>query len=296
MIDIKLRANSKIGDFMNRNRESFFTRIKKYNGNPIDEYNKIRQFLTMRCYFDNSIFCILSDDFQFSNLLRGYFINFEDCLMKTTQILEIHKNEIYQNLDACIKETLLEDFLSFCEIIIHLLFCTYNHSGKSFQNNVQFNKNAFVQLIEMIKISLKSMNYDIALINEETYEFIAYKSNEDAEIVADQSPESLKIAIFKYLHTIDSDIDEKEIRLHNIIDFLEPISSSSSAPPIIRKIREYFQLLRHPVTKKEDKNYEWYFNNKKEYLDAIFNMCIFLKEYDITQQNIKHFEKLKQNK
>ncbi len=103
----------------------------------------------------------------------------------------------------------------------------------------------------------------------------------------------MRETIINYLATRNNDIEEKEIRLRTIIDKLEILLNKYSSLSAISKVKEYAQLFRHPEDKKENPKYKWFFKDKNKYLDEIFMMCIFVKEYDITKNNIKKYEELK---
>lgn len=278
---------------MSIEHKSIFLKVKEYKGDPITEYNKICKFLQKDCYYSHSLYSLLECNFQCSLLLRPNYVDFEDCLNDCVSNLNTYSESVFEYLDENTQESLLDDFLTYCEIIIHMQLVAYNNDVKDLLHNSNFDKEIYLQLTDLIKTSLKSMNHDIKVCNEETSECVAIKCNAEAEAVAEQSPLNLKKAIIYYLGARDADITEKENRLHKIIDLLEPILRTYKELEAVKKVEEYVQLIRHPETKKDDIQYKWFFNNKEEYIDSIFLMCIFVKEYDITKQTIKKFESLK---
>ncbi|MDD4157407.1 MAG: hypothetical protein PHY08_12630, partial [Candidatus Cloacimonetes bacterium] len=278
---------------MSINHKSIFLKVKEYNGNPIDEYNKISSFLNKKCYYNYSIYSLLNDNFQCSTLLRINYIDFDNCLNSVIKNLDVYADSDFSYLEEGTQEILLDDFLTYCELITHIYFVTYNNYIKRIWDDTHFDKNIYIQLIDLIKASLKSMNHDIKMIDDDTSEVLAIKCNPEAESVAEQSPTSLKEAIIYYLGSRDNDLEEKENRLHKIIDLLEPILKKYKELDAVKKVEEYVQLIRHSELKKNEENYKWFFENKGDYIDDIFMMCIFVKEYEITKTNIKKFESLK---
>ncbi len=277
---------------MSHNRKSVFLKIKEYKGNPIDEYNKISQFIKKQRF--QSIYLIedtFSEYFKYCELLSSTYGDFKSCVLNHTRNLFKYKDKSFESIDAATQEILLNEFLDYCEILIYIQFTV--HSRVVFYN---FDSQVYSQLYELIKTSLKSMNYEIKLTNEDTNEVVVIKSNPEAEAVAAQSPQDLKEAIIYYLGSRDIDVAEKEVRLRTIIDKLEPLLEKYKTQSLIKKVREYIQLFRHPEMKKADPQYMWFYDDKSKYLDDIFMMCIFIKEYDITNNTISEFSELKKSK
>ncbi|MCR5308421.1 MAG: hypothetical protein K6E24_05455, partial [bacterium] len=177
-----------------------------------------------------------------------------------------------------------------------LYFVTYKYYlySERIWNDRNFDKDTYLQFIDIIKTSLKSINHDYKVIEEDNYEIVVFKNNPDAECVAEKSPKKLKDAIYYYLGTKDSEVEEKENRLHIIIDLIEPLLKKyKNENNLISKTEEYVQLIRHPEIKKNESQYKWFFNDKKAYLDELFMLCVFVKEYDLSKDTIKEFEGLK---
>ncbi len=281
------------GAKMSLEHKSIFLKLKEYKSNPISEYNKICKFLKKKCYYNYSIYEFLEQNFQYSPLLSAYYIDLENCLKSNNKNLLTNCNKPFETFDENTQELLLDEFLSFCEILMHLQFVTYKVNEDKFEVGNYLNVGIYYQLQSLIKTSLGSICHDIVMVNSETYECKAFKSNAEGEAVAAYSPSDLREAIIYYLGTSDHNIQEKEIRLHCIIDLLEPILQERKELKIIGQIAEYLQLFRHPEVKKEEKKYQWYFNNKEKYIDEIFMMCMFLKEYEITKETLTKFNNLK---
>jgi len=161
------------------------------------------------------------------------------------------------------------------------------------QLNYYLEKDTFIQFLEIISTSLKSMNFKIEIVNEEIGDVKIIKDNPEAECVAKQSPKNIREAIIDYLGSRDSDSKEKEKSLHHLIDMLELTLEKYENADIVNKVKEYVQLVRHPEKKKEQKEYAWYFKDKTSYFDLIFSMCIFVQEYSLTKDSIEKFGSLK---
>lgn len=277
---------------MSNNRKSIFLKVKDYKGNPIDEYNKISQFIKkQKCASYHSFEDAFIEYYKYCELLSGTYIDFKSCILNHTSNLLKYKEYSFNLLDKTKQDILLNEFLDYCEIIVYVQFNVL----PKVVNLYGFDRQAYSQLFGLIKTSLKSMNYEIEFINEDTNEVVVTKSNPEAEAVAAQSPKDLKEAIIYYLGTRDTNLDEKEIRLRTIIDKLEPLLEKYKTQPLIKKVREYLQLFRHPEMKKSDPQYMWFYYDKSKYLDDIFMMCIFIKEYDITKNTISEFSELKKS-
>ena len=279
--------------------KSIFAKVKEYKGNPIDEYNKIKSFLKNKCCYSNeSIYSLLSNNFKKCELLRGNYTDLYSCLSDVNKTLELYKTSVFSYLDEKIQDELMDSFLIYCEVVTYVYLITWEYYVKAndLYNSSYFDRSIYKQLLEIIKSSLKSMNHDIRVIDENTFETLAFKCNPDAECVAEKSPSNLKEAIYYYLGTKDSNIEEKQNKLHIIIDLIEPLLKKYKKEcNVISRVEEYVQLIRHPELKKEETQYGWFFKDKNSYLDDMFMLCVFVKEYDISKSTIREFEELKKN-
>ena len=276
--------------------KSIFAKVKDYKGNPIDEYNKIESFIkTKPCFYHHTIYDMLKSNFQNCKLLRATFIDLDDCLNSINNSLETYKTSLFEYLDESLQDELLDSFLLYSEIIVCVYFVTYKYYIRSsgILNSRHFDNQLFTQLIEMLKNSLKSMNHDFKVIDKIDYEVVAFKCNPEAECVAEKSPQNLKDAIYYYLGVKEKDIDEKQNRLHVIINLTEPLLKKYKDNKLVSKVQEYVQLIRHPEIKKKENMYKWFYEDKSSYLDELFMLCIFVKEYDISNQTIAEFENTK---
>ena len=281
---------------MSITHKTIFDKVKGYKGNPIDEYNKIEAFIkTKKCYYHDTIYDLLETNFQKCKLLRANYIDLNDCLFGITKTLERYKSCKYDYLENDIQDKLLDSFLTYCEVVVCVYFVTLKYY--LYQTRVwderEFDKDTYKQLNDIIKNSLKSINHDYKMMDDDNFEIAVFKCNPEAEFVAEQSPTKLKDAIYYYLGTKSSDVDLKENYLHIIIDQIEPLLKKYKDSNLVLKVEEYVQLIRHPEMKIDEKQYEWYFANKSVYLDELFMLCIFVKEYDVTKGTIKKFDALK---
>ena len=273
-------------------RKSIYLKLTEYQGNPIDEYKKISSFISSQSFVRNwSVYNLLSAIFRHCIFLRSHYTDFDHCVSSNTKNLNKYIMMDFETLPEEIQFVLLDEFLTYCEIIMYVHFTTYKFYLRP--KDIPFDEAIYLQLSELIKTSLKSINHDIKVVDEEFGQVIVIKSHPEAEAVAAQSPKDLREAIINYLATRNNDIEEKEIRLRTIIDKLEILLNKYSSLSAISKVKEYAQLFRHPEDKKENPEYKWFFKDKNKYLDEIFMMCIFVKEYDITKNNIKKYEELK---
>lgn len=279
--------------------KSIFSKVKDYKGNPITEFIKIQSFLNNKtCYYNDTIYTFLADNFKKCTLLRGNFIDLNNCLYEIMFKLNEHNAFEYDDLDEEIQNDIFDAFLTYCEVIayVHGITWKYYVEPNELFENGNFDSDTFLQVLDLIKISLKSMNHDIKMINKKTLEMLAYKCNPEAEIIAEQSPNNLKEAIYFYLGTKQNDIKEKQNRLHMIIDLIEPLLKKyKKSTNLISKIEEYVQLIRHPEMKKKEPQYEWFYDETlfQDYLDQIFSLCLLVKEFDVANQITKDFEEKK---
>lgn len=272
---------------MNNQHISIFTKIKENesNTNPIKEYIKIKSFLKENSFMND----ILEKSFVDSKKLRASYVDLDKCLKPITTILDNFtiSKKIYEQNSIANNEIILDTFLNYCEIIIHL----YNLSKNIYQKNDIFEYNKYLQFYELIENSLLNLDYAIEETNQD---ILLVKNNLEARAIAYQAPIDLKEAILHYLSIKDQNIKDKELWLHQIIDQLEPLIKIYRNLRIIDDLTEYLQLLRHPEEKKKENQYKWYYDNKNLYFDKIFNMCLFVKEYDLTKTTLDEFKKLKQ--
>lgn len=273
--------------------KSIFVIIKDYNSNPVAEYTKLLSFLSNKTCYEYygsfSVFDLFRDYFGYCESLRPIYEDFDDCLNKNISMLNDYK-EVYDfnSIDEKIQENLLDEFLTFCEIV----GCMFKVITKTFVkfhlHDRDFNQKIFEQAIEMLNTSLKSINYALS-DNDENDEVEVIKINPIAEYVASQAKPNLREAIVAYLGARDSDPFDKESKLHLIIDLIEPILAKYHTQESIGKVKEFVQLIRHPEIYKEKKEYNWFFEDKSKYLDDIFDMCIFVVQFANSKVTITKF-------
>ena len=271
--------------------KSIFLQINEFKTDPISEFNKIESFIEdTYCASNIRIIHLLNDIFPYSKILSSNFISFINCAETITNSLSIHKNDDFKKLDASTQELILEQYLNFSEILLSLFYTfiyeVKNHSHRNFYENI------LKQFENLIITSLSKLGYNSELINKIDYETRVFKKNEEAEMVAAQSSKNIKDTIIAYLSTRDNDIDGKNNELHNLIDLLEPTFSKYN-DGIVKEIREYAQLLRHPVKNNERDEYKWFYEDKGKYIDKIFSMCIFAQHYELTKEDLKSFKEYK---
>lgn len=277
---------------MEKEHKSIFTRIKEYKGNPIDEYKKISVFLSKKCYYGDTIFDIFDKCFKYSKLLSPNFVDLEYCLESYEDLLDRYSYDDYLKLEKNIQDDLLDAFLTYCEIILCMYYVTFYSYliPKNIIPSSNFDKEIFAQLLSIITNSLKSMNYKIKVEDENNGQVQIIKNNPWAEMIASESPNDISQAIIFYLGARDKDIEEKESRLHNLIDLLEPTFKKYNGVEVVGKIKQYVQLIRHPKEKVNEQQYKWFFDNKSDYLDKLFSMCVFVQSYSINRELVNEFE------
>lgn len=273
-----------------------------YKTNPISEYNKIIKILNKDfCNFlkldftGSSIYSLkelFSEAFKKSEILSTHYVDFENCLSEITTNINKNINNNFDNLAVDIKDKLFDEYFNFCEIIFHMISivdCQFNESEK---DEIEWDQDLINQINGMINNALKSMNYKI--IKTESNIFNVIKIDLNAEIVAAQSDKSIKETILLYLATRDNKIEDKKSYLLKLINLLEPVFKQYNNEPI-SSVKEYAQLLRHPVMKKTENKYKWFYENECEYLDKLFSMCLFVQHYAITKNTLKDFNQRKNN-
>ncbi len=277
---------------MGKEHKSIFTRIKEYKGNPIEEYCKISDVLCKTCYHRDTFYDIFDKCFKYSKLLSPNFVDLDNCLESYESLLDTHSDEEYAKLEQNTQDDILDAFLTFCEIILCMYYVTYYSylipEGIIYYSD--FDKKNFDRLLSIMTNSLKSMNYKIKIEDKKNGEVQIIKDNLLAEMVASESPKDISQAIMSYLGTRDKDIKGKESRLHDLIDLLEPTLKKFSSVEMVGKIKQYVQLIRHPKEKEGDPQYQWFFNNKSDYLDKLFSMCVFVQSYSINKELVNEFE------
>jgi hypothetical protein len=152
------------------------------------------------------------------------------------------------------------------------------------------NNEALSQFYEMLQTSLKSMNYElIPLDDDEKVE--VKKIDPGAEHTASISEPTIKNVIIKYLGIRDRDLPGKVTTVHCFVDLLEPTLKKYQTDSMVGKIKMFLQVIRHPEIKKAEKGWEWYFQNEANYIDDVFEMCIFVQNYRLTKDIISNFTK-----
>lgn len=273
--------------------KSIFLSINDYNSDPITEINKIDRVLQKECGYYTTIYNLLNQSFVRSKLLRSRFVNLDDCIDSLIYNISHNYNRYdFERLDSNIQNIIFNEFFNYCEVIFHLLLLAYKYEKI---NTRDFDENVFSQAIDVIKISLKSLNHQIVCLNEKEFLFEVIKIDPESEMVAAQSEPSIKQAILHYLGSRDNDIKDKENRLHQLIDLLEPSFDKYKNDNTVKDIKEYIQMVRHPEIYKAKKEYAWFFKDKKEYLDRLFSLCVYMQQFVISKETLKEFKQLKKD-
>lgn len=273
--------------------KSIFLSINDYKSDPITEIKKIDKVLQKECGYYTTIYSFLKQSFVQSKVLRSRFVDLDDCVDSLIYNISHNYNcYCFETLDSNTQTIIFNEFFNYCEVIFHLLFLAYKYKKKYIND---FDENVYLQAIDVINVSLKSLNHKIIYLDEKEYLFEVIKIDPESEIVAAQSENTIKQAILHYLGARDNNIKEKENRLLQLIVLLEPNIKKFKNESSISKVSEYVQLIRHSEEKKKEKEYQWYYDNKEKYLDYIFAMCIYAQHYFITKDVINTFEKLKTN-
>lgn len=275
--------------------KSIFERLEKNYSNPLDEYIKISSFISEKeCFYSDSIYLCFYKLFPYCEPLRKHYSNLSECIQENLGILANYHygvgNDIYEGFDHEIKEEILDSFLTYIEIISCIL-CVFKKYYPSVFGSAHINKPNLNQLEEMIDESLRSINYKIEEKNPNNVVII--KSDPISEQVAEQSSPNMKVAFLNYLSIRNGDIKGKEKALHDIIDLLEPDFKKFENTSIINSVKEYAQIIRHPEIKKNQKEYEWFVDNKNLYLDQLFTLCVFTQQYVLSKSIIDSFSEEK---
>ena len=276
-------------------RKSIFERLEQRFSNPLDEYVKISSFLRQKaCYYSHTINECFSTLFSYCNILRKHYTDFEDCISKNIGILEHYfsyiGNETFNGFNDSSKEDILDSFLTYLEII-ECMLCVFDEYADEIWDSSYIDESIINQAKEMIDESLKSINYKI---EEKSTSFVKIiKIDPVSEYVAQQSEPNMKTAIMNYLAVRDNNIEEKERSLHDLIDLLEPSFKKFKTVEIINKASEFSQVIRHPEIKKDEKEYQWFFKNKRKFLDELFSLCIFTQQYVLNKRIAESLESKK---
>lgn len=279
--------------------KSIFEKIKKYSSNPIDEYNKIIDFIYKQNVDDCfSLHNLLKESYAYCSDLNSVFPTFDACIDENCSNITEYESpakSYYESIADSQKELLLDEFLTFSQVVLTIVrYYKANRDDFLFKHflNVLKNENGISQLVNLITTSLKCFNYK-AIANKKDLNVELILDNPIAEAVADASPTNISDSIIGFLGSRDT--KTKERFLHDFIDLLEPSLKELSDLAIVKKIRGYVQLVRHPETKATEKQYEWFSNNKKKYLDELFMLCLFVQEYSLAKQTLKEFDINKAN-
>lgn len=204
------------------------------------------------------------------------------------------------------EEKTIDEFLSFCEILAHMKAVVEATCFEEIMQSDDFDNDLWNQFSDMLQSSLKSIGYELKEMDEEKHEFEAIKINSEAESVAARSPKGIRKLVFEYLGTRDKDEKTKERVLLDLINELAPALKSynkndENVAKRVKKVGEYLQLMRHPAENREKEKNSWFYGNEELYLDDLFNLCIFVQNYELTKKTIEKFQSLedetcKQNK
>lgn len=275
-------------------RKPIFSQLDEYKGDPLTEYCKIDQLITRKpSIYSNSLSDVFDACFTLSQKMRGYYVDYDDCIKRNTKQLSENRKNIYANLPSDTQSAVTKEFLNYCEIIVNLQAISCLPTSYYKRRLFHLEDEAYYQLAEMIQNSLRSIGYGLVKQNEGGANvFVVVKTNPEAECVAKAAPKTIRAAIYEYLGSRDGDLEAKETALHHLVDHLEPTLKKYQTVDFIGKIKKYSQLIRHPDTKQEEKAYLWFTKDKEEHLDELFDMCIFVESYVQTKENLKKFADL----
>lgn len=276
--------------------KSIFDKLKDYKSNPIDEFNKIRDYVENLClYYDVKLFSYLRVAYKYCDEFRSVFPELDDLLdsnCSTISNIQSHGKKYDEYFNDIQKESLLDEYLTYCQVLLILIFAFKSNKQEitGYLMDIDTDNSETDYCLSLISNSLKSFGYKYVKSSDScNVEIIS--DNPIGESVAAMSSNTISDVIYSYLGT--RDVKAKETYLHNFIDLIEPLIKKYSEQSMVKKIRQYVQLVRHPETKKEQKEYRWYFSDKKQYLDDLFMMCLFIQQYDISNNIVCEFDRKK---
>lgn len=278
--------------------KSIFSQLAEYKSDTLTEYCKIDQLIAMRCgIYAESLSNVFEAIFSLSIRMRGYYVNYDDCIKRNTNQLSKNRKNIYADLPCETQCAVTEEFLKYCEIIAHLIAVLCLPNNQSIVSRYYLNKEVYSQLVEMIQNSLHSIGYELVQEDAKTHTYSAIKINPEAESVAARSPKGIRKLVFEYLGTRDKDDKTKERVLLDLINELGPALKSynkndENVAKRVKKVGEYLQLMRHPAENREKEKNSWFYGNEELYLDDLFNLCIFVQNYELTKKTIEKFQSL----
>lgn len=270
-------------------RKNIFLKIDEYLSNPVTEYYKIYNFLKIGCVPYKSVYDYLFRFFRYSNSLTKRYSNFDECINDNTRRIseeDIYlSNEMFNKLDDNQKTILMDEFLTYCEILVHVFNISFRFDGSLSINPT------YCQLINLIEGSLKSINYKIIVIDKENEIVEASKINPEAEHIADQSPVDIRKSIYRYLGCRQNDLEGRTTCLQNLIDSMKPIFNKySTSLNAVNKAKEFSQLIRHRKEKCKETKYKWFYDELDIHLDEIFELCIFVLYYEKSHMIINEYD------
>ncbi len=271
-------------------RKSIFSQLDGYKSDPLVEFGKITRLIYKEAsIYRHTISTLFEVCFPLSESLRPYYVDYNDCIRQNTSELSEHCGCDYASLPVKERRAITEEFLKYCEILIHLYFVSFSPNGRAKWSDWGLNQAICKQFVEFVHNSLHSIGYKTVVENEEMLTCCAIKINPQAECVAEASPKTIRAAIYEYLGSRDGDVKAKETALHHLIDRLEPTLSKYHTAEMIGQIKRYSQLIRHPDTKQKEKPYLWFVKDKERHLDEMFNMCIYVESYVQTKETLNKF-------
>lgn len=275
--------------------KSIFKKVEDYKSNPIEEYIKLASFYddsTKVAYYHYgtgySFYSLLAESFVFCEKITGVYKDFKNCLNSQLRYLTRYPNGVaWDYLENDKKEIVLDEFQTFAEIISYIYFYGV---PKFISSNIGLNLNEtiFYQGLQLLQTSLKSINYEIKVLKKQQIVEII-KINPVAEKVAFQSNPEIKKTIISYLGVHNNDIEGKRHYLHDLIDLLEPKLKKFESQDKIGLIKNYCQIMRHPETKGKQAQYQWFMDSQDKYLDDMFELCIYVLQYDLANTTLKQF-------
>ena len=274
--------------------KSIFEKVEDYISNPLEEYIKLDSFyrdpkkVAYYYYGSGSIYKLLSESFIYCEKLTGVYKDFYDCLDSSLPYLRNRAYDVdWEYLSKDDKEKVLDEFQTFSEIVSYIYIYGIP-KFKNCNNSISITEAIYKQGFQLLQTSLKSINYEILILKKEQIVKIS-KINAIAEKIAFQSKPEIKKTIIVYLGAHNNDIDNKRHYLHDLIDLLEPLLKKYDNQDKVGLIKNYCQIMRHPETKGKQEQYQWFMKDLNKHLDEVFELCIYVLQYDIANVTLKQF-------
>ena len=227
--------------------------------------------------------------------IRNKEINYDETIKLVLDIIpEVyhHLNEYYLKSNYCVlaknlgdaislivkrKNNGLNEFLNFYELIDAMIYvCKFN--GYYMDREID-------QIEQILSFNLEKTGW-YNDFDFETQSSTLRRKDLKAEVVASTKNNDIRSKIYSYLAIRDGAISDKRNLLKCLIDDVEAFCIKNSHIKEIKKLKQFYQCVRH-TKEKPIIQFPFYYEDEEKWLDNIFQMVLDVLSFEDLEKRYK---------